>query len=107
MEFIIGQFSGEGPIKAWKRVPALKGIGFAQLISAAYTTIFYNYLMALSLYYLFASFSNPLPWTECDIEWCDPPNATNTSSLDVRIEPEFDINSKDPTNTTMSELYWM
>ena len=102
MELIIGQFSGEGPIKSWKRVPALKGIGFAQLISAAYTTIFYNYLMALSLYYLFVSFSKTLPWEVCDPEWCVRSNGTNNTSPD-----ELDINSKDPNKTTMSELYWM
>ncbi|RWS12352.1 Sodium-dependent nutrient amino acid transporter 1-like protein [Dinothrombium tinctorium] len=69
MQLILGQFSGRGPIKVWKCVPALKGIGFAQLASTSYLTIFYNYLMALTLYYLFASFQNPLPWTVCNFEW--------------------------------------
>lgn len=86
LELVVGQFSSLGPIKVWNCVPALKGrqlikqllqqlltillsltgVGFAQMISGSYVCIFYNYLMALTLYYFFASFSSPLPWTVCD-----------------------------------------
>ncbi|XP_015782061.1 sodium-dependent nutrient amino acid transporter 1 [Tetranychus urticae] len=66
MELVLGQFSGCGPIKVWRVVPAFKGIGFAQMTSCSYVTVFYNYLMALTLYYFFASFASPLPWTVCD-----------------------------------------
>lgn len=65
LELVLGQFSGRGPIRVWKCVPAFKGVGFAQLFSTAYIAIFYNYLMAISIYYFFASFSSPLPWTDC------------------------------------------
>lgn len=66
LELILGQFSGRGPIKVWKCVPAIKGLGFAQLLSTSYIAIFYNYLMAISIYYFIASFSPTLPWTNCD-----------------------------------------
>lgn len=66
LELILGQFSGRGPIKVWKCVPAIKGLGFAQLLSTSYIAIFYNYLMAISIYYFIASFSSKLPWTDCD-----------------------------------------
>ncbi|XP_017494738.1 PREDICTED: sodium-dependent nutrient amino acid transporter 1-like, partial [Rhagoletis zephyria] len=69
LELIVGQFSGRGPIKMWKCVPALKGVGFAQLISVSYVAIFYNYLMGVSLFYFFASFASKLPWTVCNENW--------------------------------------
>lgn len=70
MEMIAGQFSGRGPIKMFEScVPALKGVGFAQLISVSYVAIFYNYLMGISLFYFFASFTSQLPWTVCNDAW--------------------------------------
>lgn len=65
MELVIGQFCSQGPIKVWRCVPAFKGIGYAQVISVSFVVIFYNYLMALSLFYMFASMQKCLPWA-CD-----------------------------------------
>lgn len=39
------------------------------MVSTLYLMIFYNYLMALTIYYLFASMASELPWTRCDPEW--------------------------------------
>lgn len=50
------------------------GIGMAQLVSTFFLTVFYNYIMAICLFYLFASMQSALPWTFCDSEWAD--NAT-------------------------------
>ncbi|RWS29914.1 Sodium-dependent nutrient amino acid transporter 1-like protein [Leptotrombidium deliense] len=69
LELSLGQFSGKGPIKVWKCVPFLKGVGFAQIITVSYVIIFYNYIMAVTLYYLFMSFNNPLPWSVADESW--------------------------------------
>ncbi|KAF7488279.1 Sodium-dependent nutrient amino acid transporter 1 [Sarcoptes scabiei] len=74
LELILGQFSGRGPIKVWKCVPAIKGLGFAQLLSTAYISIFYNYLMGISIYYLIVSFSPELPWTNCNETIIDQQN---------------------------------
>lgn len=82
MEMVMGQFSSRGPIKVWKCVPALKGIGFAQIITNCFLTIFYNYLMALTLYYLFASFQNPLPWSVCNPAWA---NCSTNVTTDIVI----------------------
>ncbi|XP_054169164.1 sodium-dependent nutrient amino acid transporter 1-like [Oppia nitens] len=93
MELVLGQFSGRGPIRVWKCVPAFKGIGVAQIVTTIYITIFYNYLMAITLYYLFSSFQNPLPWSVCDEQWipgghCPKDNQTN------------------PFNRTWADLYY-
>lgn len=65
LELILGQFSSQGPIKLWRVVPAFKGIGYAQVLSVSFVVVFYNYLMALSIFYIFSSFRECLPWTEC------------------------------------------
>ena len=48
------------------------GIGLAMcLIVSGLVSIYYNVIIAWSLFYLFASFSKNLPWVECsrDNEW--------------------------------------
>ncbi|GFX51892.1 sodium-dependent nutrient amino acid transporter 1 [Trichonephila clavipes] len=66
LELILGQFSSQGPIKLWRVVPAFKGIGYAQVLSVSFVVVFYNYLMALSIFYIYSSFRECLPWTECN-----------------------------------------
>ncbi|XP_076329771.1 sodium-dependent nutrient amino acid transporter 1-like [Tachypleus tridentatus] len=63
MELALGQFSRFGPAKVWKVVPLLKGIGFSQLVSSIYLTLYTSYFMSTSLFYLIASIWSPLPWT--------------------------------------------
>lgn len=33
------------------------------------TAIYYNMILAWSFYYMFASFTSRLPWTDCDNKW--------------------------------------
>ncbi|XP_035230754.1 sodium-dependent nutrient amino acid transporter 1-like isoform X2 [Stegodyphus dumicola] len=65
LELILGQFCSQGPIKMWRIVPAFKGVGYAQVISVSFILVFYNYLMALSVFYIFSSMQSCLPWTDC------------------------------------------
>lgn len=81
MELAIGQFVGKSHVKVWKCVPGLKGIGVAQLFSTFYVTVSYNYIMALCLFYLFASFQSYLPWSRCDSDWSDDTCVDSYSDL--------------------------
>ncbi|KAG8190905.1 hypothetical protein JTE90_014386 [Oedothorax gibbosus] len=90
LELILGQFSSQGPIKVWKMVPAFKGVGYAQVVSLVYVLIFYNYLMALSIFYIFASMQSCLPWTECHY-----PNGT------------FSVNGTTADGKPPSEYFWV
>ena len=47
------------------------GIGFGQLIINFLVSIYYNVIIAWSLFYLFASFANMahLPWADCFNQW--------------------------------------
>ncbi|XP_065293626.1 sodium-dependent nutrient amino acid transporter 1-like isoform X1 [Dermacentor albipictus] len=71
LELAIGQFSGRGGVQTWECVPGFKGISVAQFVTSFYILVAYNYIMALCLFYLFASMQSPLPWTQCDPQWSD------------------------------------
>jgi solute carrier family 6 amino acid transporter-like protein 5/7/9/14 len=49
----------------------LTGVGWAQFCSTVALVTYYSSLMALTLYYLIASFSTELPWATCLEEWGD------------------------------------
>ncbi|XP_078403082.1 sodium- and chloride-dependent neutral and basic amino acid transporter B(0+)-like isoform X1 [Cetorhinus maximus] len=69
LECAIGQFASRGPVAVWKAVPILKGVGIAMVLVSTFVTIYYNCIVAYSLYYLFASFQSPLPWADCFSWW--------------------------------------
>ncbi len=55
-------------------VPAMRGIGYSQMIANASVISYYTCLIALALFYLVASFNATLPWMLCD----DEVNVTGT-----------------------------
>ncbi|KAG7477751.1 hypothetical protein MATL_G00072910 [Megalops atlanticus] len=70
MECSFGQFCSQGPINAWKAVPILQGVGVTMVLVSTLVAIYYNVIVAYSIYYLFASFQSPLPWSDC-FSWSD------------------------------------
>ncbi|KAJ8259581.1 hypothetical protein GJAV_G00171090 [Gymnothorax javanicus] len=70
MECSLGQFSSQGPITVWKVVPIMQGVGLTMVLVTALVSIYYNVIVAYSIYYLFASFQSPLPWSDC-FSWSD------------------------------------
>lgn len=72
--------------------------------------------MALTLYYLFASFYNPLPWSYCDPEWYPggqcPGTGNNTNTTTTTTPTSQDVrflgdDDQQNLNTSWSELYWL
>ncbi|KAJ8258269.1 hypothetical protein COCON_G00172810 [Conger conger] len=70
MECSLGQFSSQGPVTVWKVVPILQGVGVTMVLVSTLVAIYYNVIVAYSIYYLFASFQSPLPWSDC-FSWSD------------------------------------
>jgi solute carrier family 6 amino acid transporter-like protein 5/7/9/14 len=67
LELILGQFSGMSINKVWKEMtPIFRGIGAGQVIGCFYVVSYYSSLIALAIYYFFASFTKVLPWTICN-----------------------------------------
>uniref|UniRef100_A0A672RU08 Solute carrier family 6 member 14 n=1 Tax=Sinocyclocheilus grahami TaxID=75366 RepID=A0A672RU08_SINGR len=66
MESSFGQFCSQGPINVWKSVSILQGVGITMMLVSTFVAIYYNVIIAYSIYYLFASFQYPLPWSVKD-----------------------------------------
>ncbi|XP_070586298.1 orphan sodium- and chloride-dependent neurotransmitter transporter NTT5 isoform X2 [Erythrolamprus reginae] len=65
-ELAAGQIIRQGSIGVWKHIsPRLVGIGFASCVVCSFVALYYNVIMAWSLFYLGNSFQFPLPWSDC------------------------------------------
>ncbi|XP_031829644.1 sodium-dependent nutrient amino acid transporter 1 isoform X2 [Nomia melanderi] len=69
LEALLGQFTNRSCAKMWSMAPAMKGLGYGQAFAAMSVVSYYCSLMALTLYYLVASFQAELPWSFCREEW--------------------------------------
>uniref|UniRef100_A0A8W7P4X4 Transporter n=1 Tax=Anopheles coluzzii TaxID=1518534 RepID=A0A8W7P4X4_ANOCL len=88
MELALGQFNRKGAITCWGRlVPLFKGIGYAVVLIAFYVDFYYNVIIAWSLRFFFASFTDSLPWTHCSNAWntveCKPFGYINSTAATV------------------------
>uniref|UniRef100_A0A8D3BTL1 Solute carrier family 6 member 14 n=1 Tax=Scophthalmus maximus TaxID=52904 RepID=A0A8D3BTL1_SCOMX len=106
----------QGPINIWKALPMLQGVGFSVIVMNAFVVIYYNVIIAYGLYYMFASFQSPLPWSSC-FSWADS-NCSSTPRVSCNVSgvlvanwtqenitcPETDVIT-DPVQSP-SEQYW-
>uniref|UniRef100_A0A669CZU6 Transporter n=1 Tax=Oreochromis niloticus TaxID=8128 RepID=A0A669CZU6_ORENI len=73
LEFAIGQRLRKGSVGVWRAInPYLTGVGIASLLVSFLVGMYYNTIMAWIMWYLFNSFQDPLPWSQC------PLNANST-----------------------------
>jgi solute carrier family 6 amino acid transporter-like protein 5/7/9/14 len=73
MELSLGQYASLGPIALYSEFsPLLRGLGWAMVLVSAIVMLYYNMIIAWTLYYMFASMSPELPWQTCDPEWSTP-----------------------------------
>ena len=72
MEIVLGQFSSCSPMTVWSICPLFKGVGYAVVILSSLCCMYYNTVIAWTLYYLFSSFTQDLPWGTCDNTWNTP-----------------------------------
>ncbi len=82
----MGQFASKNSVKVWDMAPGFRGeslsilfvaadrqgvflragVGYGQAIANSAVLSYYTCLIALAVYYLFASCQSVLPWTVCD-----------------------------------------
>jgi hypothetical protein len=74
IELNLGQYTSQGPILCWKMAPIFKGLGISMNIISFYFCVYYNMIIAYSLYYLFNSFDTKLAWAKCDWSWSSQSN---------------------------------
>ncbi|PVD39048.1 hypothetical protein C0Q70_01675 [Pomacea canaliculata] len=84
LEVSFGQFGGRGPISIWGINPSFKGVGYAAVISTVLVAIYYNVIIAWSLYYLVSSMTSVLPWSFCNDCRCILYNFMQNTTLEAR-----------------------
>ncbi|ESO12934.1 hypothetical protein HELRODRAFT_188048 [Helobdella robusta] len=92
LELVLGQFTSCGPLNCWEFAPLFQGLGMAQLVVSILVSIYYNMIIAWSLFYLFSSFINitNVPWSSCSNPWNTPycydrmPDVPCNSSNDIQ-----------------------
>ena len=47
------------------------GLGFAMVVISGLVAIYYNMIIAYTLYYFFASLASEVPWQKCKDDWKD------------------------------------
>ncbi|XP_040923184.1 sodium-dependent neutral amino acid transporter B(0)AT2-like [Toxotes jaculatrix] len=66
LELAAGQAIRQGSIGVWKYIsPRLAGIGYSSCVVCFFVALYYNVILAWSLFYLGNSFQYPLPWSQC------------------------------------------
>jgi solute carrier family 6 amino acid transporter-like protein 5/7/9/14 len=69
MELSFGQYANLGPVAIYKKFcPLFRGLGYGMVIVSATVMLYYNLIIAWTLFYMFASFNSVLPWQNCE-EW--------------------------------------
>ncbi|XP_036433767.1 solute carrier family 6 member 19a, tandem duplicate 1 [Colossoma macropomum] len=69
LEFAVGQRLKKGSIGVWRSIsPYLTGVGVASMLCSFVVGMYYNTIMAWVMWYLFNSFQDPLPWSQCPID---------------------------------------
>ena len=70
MEISLGQYAAMGPVTLYSNLsPLFKGLGFANFLASCMVGLYYNMIIAWTIYYFFASFASPLPWSDCGNEF--------------------------------------
>ncbi|KAM9404407.1 sodium-dependent neutral amino acid transporter B(0)AT1-like [Salvelinus alpinus] len=66
LEFAIGQRLRKGSVGVWSAIhPYLAGVGIASMFVSLMISLYYNTIMAWVMWYLFNSFQETLPWSQC------------------------------------------
>jgi SNF family Na+-dependent transporter len=69
MELSFGQYANLGPVAIYKKFcPLFRGLGYGMVIVSAIVMLYYNLIIAWTLFYMFASLNSVLPWQKCE-EW--------------------------------------
>lgn len=98
LELAFGQFAGQGPLTIWACSPICKGVGAAMVCVSMVVAVYYNVIMAYTIYYTASTFQAQVPWQRCDPLW-----ANNTPCF-VRSQNTSLINLNETKPS--SQVYW-
>lgn len=80
MELSFGQYAALGPIAIYRRFcPLFRGLGAGMVIVSAIVMLYYNLIIAWTIFYMCASFRRELPWQNCEAAWSTESEYPNKS----------------------------
>lgn len=92
MELAFGQYASLSPVVIFSRFsPLFGGIGYGMIAVSAIVMLYYNMIIAWTLYYMWVSLDSELPWSRCHPEW--------SSSLCYSYKEKDDCLALDPNGT--------
>lgn len=108
MEVAVGQFTSLGPMSMWRCLPIAKGVGAAMVVVSLIVAVYYNVILAYTVFYMAQSFRSVLPWEDC-FEWwgADPETCyVRTSNVErcVSVEGNLVREYMNVTNVTNGVL---
>lgn len=114
LESAFAQYANEGPVTIWKSVPLFTGIGWAMAIISGLVAIYYNIIMAWTVFYLFKSMTFKVPWQSCNNWWnsdaCGYSIANGTVAngtyYNQSMAKSLGLNVSLPSLTMPAEEYW-
>ena len=95
LEMCVGQFTSTGPLTCWKMVPLFRGIGLSMNIVNMYLNMYYNMIIAYSLYFLVLSLTSVLPWESCQPAW------SSANCVDNYSPERFNLTSCENGNSSL------
>lgn len=101
LELGFGQFTSKGAIGVWAITPLFKGLGFAMCIITGIVCIYYNMVIAYTLFYFFASFNKVMPWSDCGNYWNTPNCIVNMANSTINGTSILSANATRP-----SQEFW-
>ncbi|KAH9426996.1 hypothetical protein DERP_011666 [Dermatophagoides pteronyssinus] len=92
MELAFGQYASLSPVVIYKHFsPLFAGLGYGMIAVSAIVMLYYNMIIAWTLYYMYASLKPELPWSRCDPLW--------SSELCYSYKEKDDCLANDPNAT--------
>lgn len=83
MEVAVGQFTSLGPMSIWRCLPIAKGVGVAMVVVSLIVAVYYNVILAYTVFYMAQSFRSVLPWQDCFEWWGADPDTCYVRSSSV------------------------
>ena len=59
------------------------GLGWAMVVISGLVAIYYNMIIAYTLYYTFVSFTSKVPWQDCRPEWIEKYNCQERGAVNA------------------------
>ncbi|RWS30401.1 sodium- and chloride-dependent glycine transporter 2-like protein [Leptotrombidium deliense] len=124
LELALGQFAALGPVVIYDYFcPLIQGLGYAMILVSFSVGLYYNVIIAWTLYYIVASFTSKLAWEQCDGSWmtnncmtaneaitCSKINGTfyNRTCFNYTMAQEYNLSAlieENPRKTPSEEFF--